>query len=69
MLLRGPLRIHPADGCPVSDWIKRYNHKTLELHWKGSHTMTLTAPMAVKVDKKRIWIDPPHITPVKREMI
>ena len=30
--------------------IKRYNHKTLEPHWKGPHTMILTTSMALKVD-------------------
>ena len=41
--------------------IKRYNHKTLEPHWKGPHTMILTTPTSVKIDEIRTRIYHSHV--------
>ena len=41
-------------------WIKRHNHKTLELLWKGPNSVILTTPMAIRIDGIRMWIYHSH---------
>ena len=54
-----PHPFQPGDSV----WVKRHELKTLELCWKGPHTVILTTPMAMNIDGVRTWI---HHSQVKK---
>ena len=60
-----PVLPHPFQPGDLV-WVKRHKPKTLELHWKGPHTMILTMPTAVKVDGVRTWI---HHSQFKKDCV
>lgn len=48
-------------------WLKRHKHNTLEPQWKEPHTVILTTPMAVKVDRIRTRRHHSHVRPARRD--
>ncbi|CAD7675122.1 unnamed protein product [Nyctereutes procyonoides] len=55
----GPYRCLPGDWV----YVQRYQHQTLQPHWKGPYIMILTTPTALKVDGITPWVHYTHVQP------
>ena len=55
----GPHRYRPGDWV----YVQRYQHQTLQPHWKGPYLVILTTPTALKVDGITPWVHYTHVRP------
>ncbi|XP_047576895.1 MLV-related proviral Env polyprotein-like [Lutra lutra] len=60
-----PHRYRPGDWV----YVRRHQHQTLQLHWKGPYIVILTTPTTLKVDRITPWVHYTHVWPAEPHVV